>query len=179
MGDVNDHRNLNSGDLKAAVDGDESAFARFCTESMPSLLRIQQDRCLRFGIPPDLARDFAQDALLKAVKWFRENPGKEVSAHWLSKVSRNVVLDWLRRCRPRSNMSEILDATASTVDIGDDVRAVMEAFEMLPTKDREILRLMLIEGFTTAEAADRLGLGLWSVYKRYERALQRVRKLVE
>jgi DNA-directed RNA polymerase specialized sigma24 family protein len=55
----------------------------------------------------------------------------------------------------------------------------MEAFEMLSTKDREILRLMLIEGFTTAEAADRLGLGLWSVYKRYERALQRIRKLVE
>lgn len=179
MGEVEDHQTLDCGDLKAAVAGDDTAFAKFCARSMPSLLRIQQDRCRRFGIPPDLAKDFAQDALLRAVKWLRENPGKEVSTNWLSKVSRNVVFDWLRRSRPRSNMSEVLNATTSIVGIGDDSPAVMEAFEMLPPKDREILRLMLIEELPAAEAADRLEIGLWSAYKRYERALQRIRKLVE
>ena len=161
--------------LEEAVRGNEDAFSEFCVQVLPRLFGAQKARCQRFGIPLDLADDFVQETLLRAVKWVNSHEARDLSVNFLSKISKNVVVDWLRQRREVSNAEARLARTPGGQHFGEDMLAVREAFENLADRDREILQLVLIEDYTPAEAARRLGIGSWSAYKRYERALRRLR----
>src|SRR6202035_3827133 len=82
--------------LQRASKGNKPAFAEFCMLALPVLLKIQKARCRRYAIPLDLADDFVQETLLQAAKWVtKQRDVKGSGFHFLSMISRNVVIDWL------------------------------------------------------------------------------------
>jgi RNA polymerase sigma factor (sigma-70 family) len=166
--------------LRAADEGDEDAFGEFCVRCIPALVRTQRARCQSLGIPPHMAEEFANETLVRAVQWLRNYPGGQLSRNWLFRVAHNVLVDWLRRHRGERQTFRG-DLVESVVDRKADVEGtsgILEYFSQLPPRDREILELVLLEGHTPPEAAEYLGIQAWSAYKRYERALKRLRDLL-
>jgi RNA polymerase sigma-70 factor, ECF subfamily len=166
--------------LQAAAEGDEAAFAEFCVRSLPTFLGLLRSRCRHLGLPPDLAHDAGQETILKAINAFRKNPAVTPSLRWLITIGTNVLRDWARsKQRMPTASEETLGEVPSTEEEAtpfmDDVLA---ALERLAVQDREILELVLIQDMTPEEAAQQLGIGKWAGYKRYERALVRLKGLL-
>lgn len=165
--------------LIEALDGSTEAFTAFCVRVLPQLLSVQKTRCRRFGIPPDLAEDFAQETLARAIKWVNKNPNSHITNNFLSTISKRVVFDWLRQRRPVSNTDVILTGAAGIPQYEEEMLLVRDAFEHLPRKDQDVLRLVLIQGYTPGEVGPLLGIQSWSAYKRYERALKRLKQILD
>jgi len=166
--------------LRMVIEGNEQAFADFCIRSLPQLLTIVRTRCRRFGVPADLARDFVQEALTRLIEQRDKGALEQLSIKWLVTVSRNVMIDWIRKQRRVKTLTDeqferIPDQDQSNADLD----AVLEGFGKLSSRDQEILNLVLWEGNSPAEAATRLGIEPWSAYKRYERALSRLKHIVK
>ena len=116
-----------------------------------------------------LAEDFAQDALLAALRTWPETGVPDNAGAWLMAVAKNRALDHLRRARradrahaeigrdleaDRGKAAEELEAALDD-DIGDDLlRLVFTACHpVLAREARVALTLRLLGGLTTAEIA--------------------------
>jgi RNA polymerase sigma factor (sigma-70 family) len=192
-----DLQKLSDGELlQAATEGDDEAFAEFCVRSLPTFVGLLRARCRYLGLPPDLANDAGQEAILRALKWFQKNrpqPGepsssppdpdaekRQPSLSWLITIAMNVLHDWARSRQrmPIAPEEKLANLAAEETAPPDQYAAVIDALGRLPVRDREILELVLIQELSPEEAAVQLGIGKWAGYKRYERALVRLRELL-
>ncbi|HEX7303669.1 RNA polymerase sigma factor [Lentzea sp.] len=105
---------------------------------------------------------------------------------WLFTVAGNLARsEYRRRARfsrllhrvPRHDVErDHADEVASSVDVENRLRQVLEAVERLPRAEREAVELVLLGELTTAEAAQALGVAEVSVRSRISRARTRLRK---
>jgi len=130
------------------------------------------------------AQDVAQEASLRAFKYFGSFRGDNARA-WLLSIVRNSFHTWLRKNRPAEKMVEM---TEDILDIEDpsavveavnpqfaDADAVRRAIAELPVDFREIVILREMEGFSYKEIADLTEVPLGTVMSR----LARARKLLQ
>jgi RNA polymerase sigma-70 factor (ECF subfamily) len=130
------------------------------------------------------AQDVAQEASLRAFKFFGSFRGENARA-WLLSIVRNTFYTWLRKNRPAENLVEIDDETLSIEDgstLGEsanppfaDADAVRRAIAELPVEFREIVILREMEGFSYKEIADLAEVPIGTVMSR----LARARKLLQ
>jgi RNA polymerase sigma factor (sigma-70 family) len=163
--------------LDAAAKGDLDAFWKFCVRVMPTLLSAQKAQCRQYGLPADLAQDFVDEALVHTVQWIRSNEGRTISASFLKVVSRNKMIDWMRRHRRVNRLKaplpvEEVQSPEPKKSIESDI---MKYYSELSDQDQEILALILFQNKSPQEAAAILGIEGWAAYKRYERALKRLK----
>jgi len=163
--------------LEAAAQGDLDAFWKFCVLVMPALLSAQKAQCRQYGLSADFAQDFVDEALVRTVKWIRSNEGKTISASFLKVVARNTMIDWMRRHRRDNRLkaplpAEEVQSPEPKKSIDSDI---MMYYNELSHQDQEILALILFENKSPQEAASILGIEGWAAYKRYERALKRLK----
>lgn len=183
LSDMSEDENLNlrsDGELlQAATEGDEQAFWEFCVRSLPTLLRVVHARSKLRGFPTDLVSDAVHEAMIRAIAWQRTHQGTRLSLNWLIRTAMNVLIDWLRQRRHKVSLSdEMLEERQGMITPSEEVDEVLAGLERLPTTDREILELVLIKGISFPEIGDRLRISTWGAYKRYERALSRLRNLL-
>jgi RNA polymerase sigma factor (sigma-70 family) len=105
-------------------------------------------------------------------------------------VARNKTYDYLRGLKRRPSVSldapldqdsKLEDILADDLDLDHDIEVrltVAEALDMLPDKDRLILKLYYIEGLKEKEIGELAGLSLDAVSARKSRAIKKLRKLV-
>ena len=129
------------------------------------------------------AQDVAQEASLRAFKFFGSFRGENARA-WLLSIVRNTFYTWLRKNRPAQNLVDIND---ETLDIEEssanpkvephfaDADAVRRAIADLPVEFREIVILREMEGFSYKEIADLAEVPIGTVMSR----LARARKLLQ
>jgi RNA polymerase sigma-70 factor (ECF subfamily) len=166
--------------LKAAIEGDEQAFWEFCVRSLPALLNEQRAQCRSVGISPAMAEDFVNESLVKAVQWLRKHKPRKISKAWLMVISRNTMIDWIRRNRfSKRSTSQTIDQLEDTARNETEIPVVLECFDDLSDRDKEVLELILFQDRSPPEAAQILGIEVWAAYKRYERALKRLRDLLK
>jgi RNA polymerase sigma factor (sigma-70 family) len=99
------------------------------------------------------AEDVAQEALLRACRFFRGFHGGDTRA-WLLQIVRNTCYTWLEKNRPLELSMEFDEeihlqncATPETLAIaGDDRERLILALETLPPRFREVLVLRELEG---------------------------------
>lgn len=169
--------------LRAARQGSVQAFETFCVRSLPRLRRYLRFQCGATGVPVDLAADFAQDTLTKALQWIRDQekrpePGPlRVSFSWLMRIGSNTVIDWIRKNHRSVNMCMEAQPAAPTTDRETKERCeeVLKYFNMLGPDYGEMLELVLLENLGIVEAGERLGLSKDAAYKRYERGIAQLR----
>lgn len=165
--------------LQAATEGDEQAFWAFCVRSLPTLLRVTQARCKQQGFPTDLASDAVHEAMLRAIAWQRQHKGAKLSLSWLVRTTMNVLIDWLRQKRGKVPLNDdLLADIPERTEPTDRLEDVLAGLERLSNRDREVLELILIKECSFPEVRDRLRISTSGVYKRYERALSRLRHLL-
>jgi RNA polymerase sigma-70 factor, ECF subfamily len=123
------------------------------------------------------AEDVAQEALLRAYRFFRGFHGGDARA-WLLQIVRNACYTWLEKNRPMELNMEFDEelhlqtcATPETLAIvGDDRKRLTLALETLPPRFREILVLRELEGCSYKEIAAITAIPIGTVMSSLSRA---------
>jgi len=123
------------------------------------------------------AEDVAQEALLRACRFFRGFQGGDARA-WLLQIVRNTCYTWLEKNRPMELSMEFdeeihlqASATPETLAIsGDDRERLILALETLPPRFREVLVLRELEGCSYKEIAAITSLPIGTVMSSLSRA---------
>jgi RNA polymerase sigma-70 factor (ECF subfamily) len=123
------------------------------------------------------AEDVAQEALLRACRFFRGFQGGDARA-WLLQIVRNTCYTWLERNRPMELSVEFDEEmhlrtcpTPETIAIaGDDRERLARALETLPPRFREILVLRELEGCSYKEIAAITSIPIGTVMSSLSRA---------
>ena len=118
----------------------------------------------------------AEDALQEAfVRLLQQNrlPDTEKAQAWLYRVVRNICYDILRKQKRETEESPTAAAPSQ------ENWEFIELITPLPQKEQEILALRFLGGFSHKEIASIMGLTVHGTKKRYERAIQTLRKEME
>jgi RNA polymerase sigma-70 factor, ECF subfamily len=123
------------------------------------------------------AEDVAQEALLRACRFFRGFQGGDARA-WLLRIVRNTCYSWLEKNRPRELMVEFDEelypqsvATPESIAIADEGREhLSRALETLPPRFREVLVLRELEGCSYKEIAAITSIPIGTVMSSLSRA---------
>ncbi len=130
------------------------------------------------------AEDLVQDTLLRAWRSIDTFDGRHPRA-WLLTILRNTQINRHRRRRPAllddpdlvadRNLSDAQDS-AEDVVVGRTFDVVVDAaLSALPTKFRQVVLLVDVDGLTYAETAEALGVPEGTVMSRLHRARRRIR----
>lgn len=127
------------------------------------------------------AEDVAQEAMLRAFRFFNGFHGGDVRA-WLLQIVRNSCYTWLEKNRPMELTTEFdeelypqLGATPESLAIaGDNRERLARALEELPPRFREVLILRELEGCSYKEIAAITSMPIGTVMSALARARQRL-----
>jgi RNA polymerase sigma-70 factor (ECF subfamily) len=120
----------------------------------------------------DLTQMTIERALRAKAQW---QPGSRLDS-WLYKIMRNLWIDTVRsRGRqdrveaPAEDAAMLGQDPRDAIEASIDLQRVMAAMDRLPNEQREVVALILIEGFGYREAAELLGLPIGTVSSRLVR----------
>jgi len=123
------------------------------------------------------SEEVAQEALLRACRFFRGFRGEDVRA-WLLQIVRNTCYSWLEKNRPRELMVEFDEerhlqpvATPESIAItNNDRERLTRALEALPSRFREVVVLRELEGCSYREIATIMSIPIGTVMSSLSRA---------
>lgn len=129
------------------------------------------------------AEDVAQEAMLRAFRFFRGFHGGDARA-WLLQIVRNTCYTWLEKNRPLELTTEFDEelhpqpgATPESLAIaGDNRERLTRALEDLPPRFREVLVLRELEGCSYKEIAAITSMPIGTVMSALARARQRLQR---
>lgn len=148
--------------------------------------------CRRLLGDPADAADATQEVYVKVVRSVLGFRGEAAFGTWLHRVTVNTCMTSLRRrgdARARGQSAGVVDATfdelasldTSTEDRVSDAdlaRRTAKALASLPEDAREVVVLRDVQGLSTKETAELLGVSEGAVKVRLHRAHARLRELV-
>lgn len=148
------------------------SFENALAERLPRLRRFAHGLSRSSADADDLTQLTIERALRAKDQW---QPGTRLDS-WLYKIMRNLWIDMIRS-RGRKERVEAPAEDAATVghdprdgiEASIDLQRVMAAMDRLPDEQREVVALILIEGFGYREAAELLGLPIGTVSSRLVR----------
>ena len=179
--------------IKAAANGDQSAFSELVTEYERLVYNTVKSKVLS----TEYAMDISQEVFIKIWKALPNWRGECKFATWVYKVCINASLDFLRRAPEKTESLSGRpddDGDERPLDIADDsvqasperrleqsetTMAVWRAIARLPEDQREIVILRDIDGYSYDEIADMLSLGIGTVKSRINRARTKLKSLLE
>ncbi len=157
----------------AAAAGDQRAFRALYEATNRRLYVI----ALRIVSNPVLAEDVTQDTFVRLWSQARQfDPVKGAAMAWISRIARNAAIDLMRRNRrPMEDLADHTDHLASLTDPAIEQLDLLSGFSRLPEKQREVLTLTLIYGYTHEELAKVLHLPVGTIKARMRRGVQQLR----
>lgn len=178
-------------DLERLRQGDPAEFARLVDTYAPRLYRL----ALKMVRQPQDAEDVLQEAFLKAYQALPQFDGRSRLSTWLYRITVNEALMLLRRKHPETVSLEaprgdaVDDEEQEGLEIVDwcclpedellsaEARAVMEeAIAQLSPPLRAVFLLRDVEGLSTRETAEALGINEGAVKVRLSRARAQLRQ---
>jgi len=175
-------------DLKLAqqlIKGDEKVFNQFFTDYYPKLFRFIMSRV---NHDRDIADDFAQQTMCKAIDKMQNYRGEAALFTWMCQISRSLIYaDFLkqqRRCKTVIPLAEspeardILDTVAmnenqqpENVSINLELSdLISEILDSLPNRYGDILEWKYVEQLSVDEIAGKLNTSIISVQSSLARA---------
>ncbi|WP_378951920.1 RNA polymerase sigma factor [Mesorhizobium sp. ANAO-SY3R2] len=164
---ANDHPSATSSQGSDA--NDNVARSRETHRAIETVFRIERARIIaaltRFVRDVGLAEEFAQDALIAALRHWPETGVPDRPGAWLITSAKRRAIDHFRRARMAQGKMALLGAEAEADslveqpnlddDLGDDLLGLMfvACHPVLSTEARVALTLRLVGGLTTEEIA--------------------------
>ena len=175
-----------AGLLALAAEGDDQAFQAFYSRT-----RAQTQALVRGLVrSPETTADVVQEVY--ATAWqnaARYDPARGAVQAWLGTLARRKAIDRIRQMTRQTTRDLAHARQAGPEEAADEVwervlhRAqcgqVRAALQTLAVGKREVLRLTYLEGCTTAQIADRLGLPVGTVKTRRRDGLLMLRVLLQ
>jgi RNA polymerase sigma-70 factor (ECF subfamily) len=148
------------------------SFESELMQTLPRLRRFAHALSRESADADDLTQMTVERALRARGQW---QEGTRLDS-WLYKIMRNLWIDTVRS-RGRKAIFEAPPEAAETIghdprsgiEAGIDLQRVMAAMERLPGEQREVVALILIEGFGYRETAEMLDLPIGTVSSRLVR----------
>jgi RNA polymerase sigma-70 factor (ECF subfamily) len=164
-------RGTDADDWRRATDGDGEAFGRIFDRHRDRLYR----HSLRLAVTPADADDVVAMAFFEA--WRKRASVRVVDGSvlpWLLVTATNIARNQRRSASRYRALLERLPPRAHDDRDPAEEHEVVSHLRALPTADREILALCVIEGFSEREAAEALGVAPGTVKSRLHRARRRL-----
>jgi RNA polymerase sigma-70 factor (ECF subfamily) len=156
--------------VRRAMEGDRGAFSDLAAAHWRRLLGLAR------SIVADLeAEDVAQEALIKAWRKLGSLREAEAFAAWLTRIVANTAVAKARRRRFFEPIDGVaVAAVEEPLDVQIDVGRLLLG---LAPRQRAVLHLTAIEGYTDREIAEALGISSSSVRVHRLRARKRLAEL--
>ena len=128
---------------------------------------------------PTVAEDLTSTVFLKALRWLREEQSADSARGWLYATARTTIIDYwqaqsLYEIRSLSGLEEQLLKSDDTAQASEQVEMrVQRLLSLLPERDRTILTLRYLQGYSAAEIAAALGTSAGHIRVLQLRALRR------
>jgi RNA polymerase sigma-70 factor (ECF subfamily) len=160
--------------MMSALAGDEAAYRRLLGAVAPFLRAVARSRARGLGLELADVEDVVQETLLaihlKRGTWDSAQP----VGPWVAAIARNKMIDAARRhgrrvSLPIDDFSETL--AAEEPEQGLSEREADRLLEVLPGKQRDVVRSMTVEGADAAETARRFGMSEGAVRVALHRGL--------
>jgi RNA polymerase sigma-70 factor (ECF subfamily) len=139
---------------------------------LPRLRRFAHALSRNVADADDLAQATVERALRSRSQW---QPGTRLDS-WLYRIMRNLWIDTVRaRARkdkveaPAELADRLGDDPREAIEASIDLKRIMGAMKQLPDEQREIVALILVEGFGYRETAEMLDLPIGTVSSRLVR----------
>ncbi|HEX6219103.1 MAG TPA: sigma-70 family RNA polymerase sigma factor [Sphingomicrobium sp.] len=148
------------------------SFERDLTALLPRLRRFAHGLSRNPADADDLTQMTVERALRSQDQW---QAGTRLDS-WLYRIMRNLWIDTVRargrqdqRQAPVEDASELGHDPRPGMEAAIDLQRIMAAMDRLPDEQREVVALILIEGFGYREAAELLDLPIGTVSSRLVR----------
>jgi RNA polymerase sigma factor (sigma-70 family) len=128
---------------------------------------------------PTLAEDLTSTVFLKALRWLKQDQSAERARGWLYATARTTIVDYWQaqspyEMRSLSGLEEQLLKSDDPALAKEQVeRRVHHLLSLLPERDRTILTLRYLQGYSAAEIASALGTSAGHIRVLQLRALRR------
>ncbi len=139
---------------------------------LPRLRRFAHALCRNSADADDLTQAAVERAMRSKSQWVT---GTRLDS-WLYRIMRNLWIDTVRvRSRrskveaPAEEAEQLGEDPTAAMDAALDLQRMMQAMQRLPDEQREVVALILIEGFGYAETAETLGIPVGTVSSRLAR----------
>jgi RNA polymerase sigma-70 factor (ECF subfamily) len=152
--------------------GPSTPFETELVGLLPRLRRFAHALSRTRADADDLAQATVERALRSRDQW---QAGTRLDS-WLYRIMRNL---WIDTARARARKDRVEAPAVDAEQLGEDPREAMDAavdlarlmqvMDRLPDEQREVVALILIEGFGYRETADMLGLPIGTVSSRLAR----------
>jgi RNA polymerase sigma-70 factor (ECF subfamily) len=164
--------------IKRAKKGEISAFAELVEKYESDIFTY----CLYILRNREDAKDLTQETFLKAFLKIQSLKKDEDFKFWLLRIARNSCYKKLRRLKIEKNFIDLEEEKKFSIDeevIKDERREkLIDAINKLNKKDKEILILRDIEGYSYDEISKILKLSLNLVKVRIHRARKNLKKIL-
>jgi RNA polymerase sigma-70 factor (ECF subfamily) len=154
--------------VEAARDGDQQAFGQLYKLYGPMVHGILLAR-----VPWAEVDDLVQDVFLLAFRRLSSLRDAAAFGAWLAMITRNRAMDFYRRSR---ETTELTEDVARVDNKETEAREVLALIRRLPEAYRETLVLRLVEGMTGPEIAERTNLTPASVRVNLHRGMKLLRE---
>ena len=148
------------------------SFEDQLTAALPRLRRFAHALSRDRGDADDLTQMTIERALISRVQW---QAGTSIDA-WTYRIMRNLWIDTVRSRARKAKVEAPPEEVETTghdprdgVEAGIDLQRVMAAMQRLPDEQREVVALILVEGFGYRETAELLDLPIGTVASRLAR----------
>jgi len=126
---------------------------------------------------PDVADDLTSMVFIKAFRWLLEDRGIGPVRNWLYATARTTIADYWQEQQqsPSFPLEMIEDSAAVPFEQLDDEQTqerVQRLLHVLPARERQVLFLRYLQGYTAAEVGRELGLSAGHVRVLQLRALR-------
>jgi RNA polymerase sigma-70 factor, ECF subfamily len=150
---------------------DSDSFRRDLVALLPRLRRF----ALALSGRRETAEDLLQSAIERALlKWTSFERGRRLDS-WMFKIMQNLWFDMRRSSAAENWVSDegvdvVGEDGQNVVESRDELRRIKEAFANLPEDQRAVMALVVLEGFSYADAASALDVPIGTVMSRLSRA---------
>jgi len=170
--------------VKASLEGDKNAFGEIVNRYKSMVARTVK------GMLGDtvFAEDLGQEVFIKLFHSLPEFRGESKLSTYLQKIAVNITLNEIKRRKrffsmfSHSDGSELheYDIPDSESEEKKDARElVSKALQMIDPKFRIILAMRMLQGYSTMETAEILGLPVGTVLSRLSRGQEQMKKILK
>ena len=152
--------------------GSSETFENELTQLLPRLRRFAHTLSRNGADADDLTQATIERALRSREQW---QPGTRLDS-WLYRIMRNLWIDTARaqtrRERheaPEEEAQSVGEDPRESIEASLELKRAMGAMERLPDEQREVVALILIEGFGYREVSEMLDLPIGTVSSRLVR----------
>jgi RNA polymerase sigma-70 factor, ECF subfamily len=170
--------------VKRSGEGDNGAFAKLVGRYQQTVAKTVIGM-LGNGADAD---DVGQQVFIRFYKALNEFRGEAALSTYLTRIAINLSLNELKRkkrlsllfVKPSESIPEShLLQSEDEEDVVDTKEMVNKALQRLEPKFRSVVVLRMMQGYSTKETADMLGLPLGTVLSRLSRAQDKLKELLK